>query len=103
MKTLILIGMVVFMLCMPYTFFPDQPNWFKLAGSEAGYLAGSPCAGQAVTEACPDRSYGWQEREHGGSLSPEASGGGPGGDSGGGASGGDSGGISGGGSGTGSK
>ena len=97
-----LIGIVAFGLtCMPYTFYPDNPNWFKLR-AEAGYLAGSPCAGQAVTEACPDRSYGWQEREHNGSLSPEASGGGPGGDSGG-ASGGDSGGSSGGGSGTGSK
>jgi hypothetical protein len=37
----------------------------------AAYPAGSPCAAQPVTPTCPDRSFGWQERERGG-LAPEA-------------------------------
>jgi len=58
----------------------------------AGYPSTDPCASQAVSEACPDRSFGWQERERGG-LAPEAGDGGAG--SGAGAGSGDSGGSSG--------
>lgn len=64
--------------------------------AHAGYLAGSPCAGVPKSDTCPDRSYGWQQREHDGTLSPEASGGGDSGGSSGGDSGGSSGGDSGG-------
>jgi hypothetical protein len=75
--------------------------------ASAGYMAGDECANmpvgwidkvmavygvtkQAVIDyihtVCPDRSFGWQDREYFGQNAPEASGGGPGGDAGGSAS-----------------
>ena len=55
---------VAFLVCVPYTFFPENPNWYRLdmTAKKGGKVVGGKKAHAAETDFGNAKGFGWQER-----------------------------------------
>ena len=65
MKRLVtMVVMVAFLVGVPYTFFPENPNWYRLdmTAKKGGKVVGKRKAHAAETNFGNPKGFGWQER-----------------------------------------